>query len=328
MLPARGVGKTAGELALALQNAGFDVGKRQVERDLRDLQTLFALECDDRSAPFGWRWPAGMSADIPGMTAGEALSLRMLRDAVQPLVAPPLLQALQPRLAAADALLAALPHDTGTVRWQDKVRNVPAALALLAPDVAPEVLETVQQALLSDEQLEVDYRAFDSEAPARRMLHPLALIGRGGVTYLVACAWEYDDPRLYALHRIEHAVRQYLPARRPAGFSVDHYIAEGALQFGGSVLPITLQATLSPNLAQLLRETPLAAGQRIGADGRLEVAVPDTWQLEWWLLSQGDGIEVTGPEALRTRIRATLQAAAARYAPTAWSCAEPPNASH
>jgi predicted DNA-binding transcriptional regulator YafY len=37
LLPSRGTGKTAKQLAEALNDAGFKISKRQVERDLADL---------------------------------------------------------------------------------------------------------------------------------------------------------------------------------------------------------------------------------------------------------------------------------------------------
>ncbi|MBS0501450.1 MAG: hypothetical protein H6927_02290 [Burkholderiaceae bacterium] len=41
----------------------------------------------------------------------------------------------------------------------------------------------------------------------------------------------------------------------------------------------------------------------------------DTWQLGWWILSQGAGIEVLGPGHLREKIAREIDAAHARYRP-------------
>mgnify|MGYP000287578086 CR=1 FL=1 len=72
-LPTRGAGKTASELTQELQVAGFDVSKRQVERDLGELMDAFDLECNNASIPYGWRWLPGASSDLAGMTLADAL---------------------------------------------------------------------------------------------------------------------------------------------------------------------------------------------------------------------------------------------------------------
>ena len=102
--------------------------------------------------------------------------------------------------------------------------------------------------------------------------------------------------RLYALHRIQRAARTYERRNKPVGFDLDAYIATGALQFGNGD-SFQMEALISPSLARLLAETPLAADQRI-EDDRLTATVLDTWQLRWWILGQGDGIEVLQPAAL------------------------------
>ena len=70
-------------------------------------------------------------------------------------------------------------------------------------------------------------------------------------------------------------------------------------------------------MANYLAETPLSADQKIEpeADGRvrLTATVNDTWQLHWWLMGQGDGIEVCAPMALREEIIATLVNAGKLY---------------
>ena len=45
----------------------------------------------------------------------------------------------------------------------------------------------------------------------------------------------------------------------------------------------------------------------------LEATVPISWQLKWWILSQGAGIEVLGQVFLREEIAATLTQAKKQY---------------
>lgn len=178
------------------------------------------------------------------------------------------------------------------------------------------MLETVQDALLADRQLEVEYRKFDAEESSKLTLHPLGLVQRGPAIYLVATAFDYQDVRLYALHRFQAATKTGNPVKLPESFTLDAHISGGALQFGnGSTL--RLEAALSDGLAQILRETPLSEDQQIEVqDGviNLTATVADSWQLRWWILSQGDGIEVTAPGSLREEIALSLKQAAEQYA--------------
>lgn len=310
-IPNRGTGKTASELVADLLALGFTVSKRQVERDLRALETCFPLECQDKGLPHGWRWREGCAVDLPGLSAAEALSLRLIKDTLQHQIPAAVGRVLEPRFALADAKLSALDMDKGTLQWPDKIRSVAPDLPMLAPSIPSAVLETVQEALLADEQLEVTYASTESSAAQTMLLHPLVLLHRAPATYLAATAWDYPDVRLYALHRMQNAVRLYVPATKPSGFDADRYIAQGALQFGHSGT-LRLRAKVSESLARHLQETPLTQDQQIR--GRILTAtVHDTWQLAWWILGRGPDIEVLKPLGLRQRIRAALTEALAAY---------------
>jgi hypothetical protein len=58
-LPTAGAGKTVSELTNDLNALSFKVSKRQVERDLKQLQSVMPIECNDTSKPYGWRWVKG-----------------------------------------------------------------------------------------------------------------------------------------------------------------------------------------------------------------------------------------------------------------------------
>ncbi len=313
LLPTRGSGKTAKEIADALAVAGFTVSKRQVERDLLDLQEVFGLQCNDASIPYGWRWGSA-PVELPGVTLAEALSLQIVEETLKPLLPGSVLRTVQPRFEQAKAKLAALAKQNPAADWADKVMSVPPTLSMLPPVVDEDLLDLVQAALLNNEQIDVAYLGFTNETKALR-LHPLGLVVRGAVTYLVATAFDYTDVRLYALHRFQSVGRTYKIAKRPKGFKLSQYVGEGALQFGkGQVLKLV--ALIDESLAKHLTETPLSANQKMKPlDGGFEISasVVDSWQLHWWILSQGGAIEVLSPPALRERIVSSLQAALKRY---------------
>ena len=315
LLPPRGPGITAKDLSERLARAGFEISKRTIERDLQDLSLVFPLMCNEKGIPYGWHWMPGTSTDLPSITLSDALSLHVVEDLVRPLLPASVLEALGPRFRQARRKLAALASENPAARWSEKVRQVAPTLPLLPPKIAEGVLETVQAALLADEQLDALYQRPGFDAPLRQRMHPLALVQRGPITYLIATAFHYDDLRLYAVHRICEARLTGEPAQRPSDFDLDTYIASGALQFGSGE-SIRLKARVSEELAHILAETRLSVDMQLVSDGNgktLSATVPDTWQLRWWVLSQGEAIEVLEPTALREGILEVLSGALKRY---------------
>lgn len=316
LLPKRGTGKTAKDLAVTLNDAGFKVSKRQIERDLATLSGPFPLDCKDQSIPYGWKWMDGRSADLPGLTVAEALSMKLVEDTLKPLLPKSVLTSLEGNFKQAQEKLAALDEENPNVQWANKVRTVQPTLPLLPPQVNQDVLENVQEALLLNKQLDAEYQSINAEQSSVLTLHPLGLVNRGSVTYLVATTFDYSDVRLYALHRISQASKLNEDVVRPDSFNLDDYINSGALQFGNGKT-LHFEAYINDWLAKFLTETPLSADQKLIVDGdktRLTATVPDSMQLQWWILSHGTGIEVLAPVSLRADIAETLKQAASAYA--------------
>ena len=64
----------------------------------------------------------------------------------------------------------------------------------------------------------------------------------------------------------------------------------------------------------MLEETPLIASQQITIQNdsefrEIKAIIPNTWQLRWWVLGEGERIEVLEPESLRKEIIRTLKEA-------------------
>jgi len=316
LLPPRPPGITGSELTARLADLGYTVTKRTVERDLNALCRLFGFTCNDERMPFGWHWMEGASLNLPGVSLGDALSLRLVEDQLRPLLPAAVLRVLEPRMQQARDKLAELAPNNAQARWANKVRTVPASLPLLPPQVMPGVLDVLQEALLGDKQVQVHYQRAGETDLTVYVLHPLALVQRGPVSYLVATAFDYPDIRTYAMHRMRSAELLEKIAQAPAGFDLDAYIATGALQFGAGQT-IRLKARVDVALAQILRETPLSEDQTLGHARNdfcaLNATVQDTWQLRWWLLSHANQAVVLSPAALRADLMLRLADAAELY---------------
>lgn len=320
LLP-RSTGKvTAAELQKSLEERGFRVSQRTVQRDLLELSRIFPIANDEPRKPLGWHWQRDAPAfDIPGMDLHTALAFRLAADHLAHLLPAATRAYLEPHLQTARAVLAR--SGSGPMAaWPENVMAIPSGLPLEPPRIGAEVLEAVHDGLFRRRCLEVRYRSRGARAAKTLVLHPLGLVYKDAVAYLVATAWTYDDVRQYALHRMVSATLTEEECRLPAGFDLAAYVRQERafeFRFGESTLPLV--AALEPELALKLGETPLTPDQQLSAlpDGRVRLAaqVADTLQLRLWLQSHGGYVEVLEPAELRAELAAELRRAAARYGP-------------
>ena len=312
----------ASEIAAKLNATGYDVSVRTVQRDLKDLSGIFSIELNDKNPrDYGWRWPKGANLDIPGMSVPEALAMRMVETHLKQLLPASMLDGLQGVFSLAQSKLDKVEkqNNNHSRDWLNKVRVVPPAQPLLPPVIKEDVQAAIYQAVLENRQITADYHSMGSEQPKEYVLHPLGLIMRGALTYLVASAWDYADARLYALHRFSKVGILDAAAKAPEGFNLDAAITGGLAGFANQGDPIQMELRCTEEVAAYLTETPLAADQKIepeeGGWVRLAATVNDTWQLRWWLLGQGAGVKVCAPPRLRAEIGATLIGAVKFYKP-------------
>lgn len=231
-LPSKSPGVTTAELAARLHSAGYKISRRTIERDLIDLSLMFPLQCNDASAPYGWYWQPGISVELQGITLTEALSLALVEDAIRPLLPNSMLRVLEPRFNHARQKLKTLSEDNHAARWLDKVASVRPDLNLQAPDIPEEILETLQQALLEEKQLQCQYYSAHTDKMSQLTLNPLALVQRGLITYLIGTAHSYTDVRQYALHRFRELTLMPTATQGLKDFNLQAYLSTDALQFG------------------------------------------------------------------------------------------------
>lgn len=309
---------TAADITERLAQAEFPVDKRTVERDLNALAGLFPLQVDDSSKPFRWSWQrAGAAFSLPGMSVPEALTLTMVEQHLRHQLPPSTLDALQPHFSAAAHTLAATDDKAHTKAWLGKVRSIPAAQPLLPAELDEGCQRTIYDALMKDCQLKLHYLKRDGSTLAvYESVHPLAIVQKAGTVYMVCLFADYDDARTIALHRVKQAELLHLPARRPAGFDIDAFIAQGqfGIAAGGA---IRLQAVFKRAAGEHLAETPLSKDQVLYNESpdtlRLIATVPRTRALSWWLLGFGDGVVVHEPAELREELKQTALRMAAAY---------------
>ena len=319
LIPQRVPGKTARQLLEELATRGYSVSKKTVERDLVELSTIFPIAANEASKPYQWYWMPNAALNLPGVAVTEALSLVLAEDTLQGLMHKSLLAPLQGRLEAAKRLLGQSKGSNHKAGWTEKIRAVPRDFSLRAPPVAPLVLQEVQDALLSDRKLEIQYRSLGDAGFSWRCVNPRALLLKGSVMYLLADKKDIgEEPdalvKRYALHRIR-AARVGTKTVAGSDFSLKRYMDKDEHEVGHRH-GLRVRLKVSADLVKILRETPLSAQQQIktsGADIIVVAAVRNTPALRRWILGHGGAVEVLSPPVLRAAIRDQVRTASAKY---------------
>lgn len=314
LIPMIGDGKSPSELTKELVDRGYKIDVRQVQRDVNTLAEVFNLKVTVINKAQFWKRAKGISFDMPCMTLPDALSLYLVEETLKKSLPASMYEVLEDRFRQAEKQLVEIGKLNHKAHWAKKIKTVLPTMPMLSPEINSGVLATVQEALIDDKQVELDYVTRDGRENTYR-LNPLGIVNRGVVSYLIGCKLHETKPQLYALHRIRNATNTFEVAKRLENFDLDEYIDKGELNFGNGK-EIKFSAWIDDNLAKTLNETPLSIDQKLIEGGeyvKLIATVPDTYQLTWWIMSQGDSLEVIAPVGLRRKIAGLLRDAADQY---------------
>ncbi|MFC9816260.1 helix-turn-helix transcriptional regulator [Streptomyces virginiae] len=313
-------------LLLLLQNRGrmtapelaaeLEVSVRTVYRDIDALGASGVPVLADRGPAGGYRLADGYRTRLTGLTDTQAGSL-FLAGAPGP--AQDL--GLGADLAAARLKLqAALPTQlAGRARQIQDRFHLDATAWFRDADPVPH-LARIAQAVWDQRVLHAHYRRWRGEV--RRELHPLGLVLKGGIWYLVAGVDE-DAVRTYRVARFLAVDTAEEGFERPAGFELAAYWQESTRRLDAALHRQTAQLRLSPRGRMLLPMQFGAAGTRALADAgppdadgwvRVGVAVESEAVAVGDLLRLGTEAEVLGPPELRRALAETVSALAERYA--------------
>lgn len=302
---------TYSELARRLADEeDFAVDPNTVRRDLEQLALLFPIYVEERGRTHHVCWAKGADPALRSMSVGEAMALAMAEQHLGQLLPTSVFESLNAVFKRAQQTLISIEGHNPASTWLQKVRAVSPTQPMCPPEVQPDIQELLSRALLEERQIEAHYKSGGQTDPKLLRLHPLGLIFRAPSLYLVATAWDYhtlSDVRLYALHRFSNVQLTDQSVVIPKDFDLDDAMENGLADFGGAKPPIQLEMRVTQDLASILEETPLAQrGNPPQTNQSLEklpdgsflvkARVNDTWQLRWWLRSQGDQLlEILAP---------------------------------
>lgn len=301
--------KATTTIKLLLEERGFVVDMRTIQRDLERMSASFPLVCERDKKPFRWSFLADYKSNLPALDPATALTMVLAEQHVKGLLPQVAADQLSVQFQVARQYLDGLASN-GFSKWNDKVRAIANGKALLPAKLDPQIWQVVTEALLMGQALEVEYLARASNSAKAYILHAQGLVTRHNVTYLLATVNEYDDIRQFPLQRIMQAIPSGQAYRLKADFDVQTYIDEGGFGYAieGAEKWVTLRARIDQDAARMLSETPLSEQQELSepqVDGWVELTarVPNDQQTLWWLQGFGARFDVLEPQAWRDIIR-------------------------
>jgi predicted DNA-binding transcriptional regulator YafY len=287
-----------------MEEQGFIVSARMLQRDLEKLSQWFPIDCDTSEKPYRWQFHAGFKSALPAMDAVTALSWVLAEDHLQPLLPAIAFEKLQPQFQQARVFLNSQSHNRFN-NWRNRVQTLPNCKALVPAKIDSQTWYYVTEALLLGRVIEADYLSRERKEVQRLRLHPAGLVVRHNATYLVAMINDYEDMRHLALHRLNQVNLLDEDSREKVDFDLAQYINAGAFGYPIDHTHVTLKALFDSDVAWHLGETPLNESQILTEQqGKilLTAQVPNDHQTLWWLMGFGSKVEVITPKAWRDQI--------------------------
>ena len=187
----------------------LEVSVRTIYRDIEALSSAGVPVYTEQGRHGGVRLIAGYRTDATGLTAGEAQALFTFsgRAATGDAATDAHLR------AAFRKLLAALPVEQRPAAERGEQRILVEPQGWGRRTETGDFLDVLQQAVVEGRSVFLRYRR-PGRPPAEYVVHPVGLVAKAGVWYLVAC--RDGEPRTYRSGRIEHA-----ETRGPAELPLD-----------------------------------------------------------------------------------------------------------
>jgi len=291
----------------------LEVSVRTLYRDIDQLSAAGVPVYAERGRAGGFQLLPGWKTTLTGLTPSEAQAVFL-----GGLAGPAADLGLDASVRNAQLkLLAALPAD-----WRGAAQRVSSRLHLDPVDwyreeEAPRLLATVASAVWDERQVAMQYASW--KRSARQVVHPLGLVLKAGIWYLVAA--REGVARTYRVSSIESAEVLAAAVVRPRKFDLAHYWTESVRRFetelyaGRAEVRVTARGLaalrqLGAPVARALRDVPAPAdGERV----QLRIPVETGEQAAAQLLRLAPEVEVTGPAALRQAVQDRLRATAAAY---------------
>jgi predicted DNA-binding transcriptional regulator YafY len=289
---------TAKRLLTALESRGFSVSKRTVERDLVELGDVFSLISSDSPEGFKWSYSKdNAQAFLPAISAGEALSLHLVEQHLKNYLPSSIYSQLD---AVFKKSADVLNRSTTVGTWPNKVASLPDGLNF-TPVISDENIQsTISQALLEQRKLDICY----GDSDKFDTITPLGLIVRDKKLMLICYFYQYDEPRHLLVHRISKST--LLNDKFETDFNANDYLQKNSLGVVVNGEKVVVKMRVRGYAKRLLNENEIHPSQEVQIDDvtwdTVSISLLHTLELENWILSQSQDIQILEPLQLKSRV--------------------------
>jgi len=212
------------ELLQRLIDRSFDVAIRTIQRDLIKLSSLFTLSYDTEGKKLYWFWSENSIVhEFPSMNSETALAFQLSESSLTSELPPSILELIQPHLRQSHEVLNST--SAHLKNWPSKIASIDNNISLIKPDICSKIQNTVYEGLFTEKQIKISYNPRKKE-PVEYIAHPLGIVIRQGIIYLICTLWKYENIVQLALHRFVEAELLETDANLLKGFTLASYIEE------------------------------------------------------------------------------------------------------
>lgn len=291
--------KATSTIHAALEEKGFKVSLRTVQRDLNAMTLHLPLFYKEGDGEYRWSLSTTFNDSKVGLDTPTALTLVLAHEYLSGLLPQIAIDQITSQFKAAQQYLDALPSNQYS-GWANRIKAIPSGKTLIPAKIKNGIWRAVSEAVLEEYAIDVIYLSRQKNEAKGYTLHPQAIVVRHSVSYLVATVEDYVEIRQFALHRIQKIEHSNKPYQRLEDFNLNEYIDQGAFSYRQSLNIRVLQAKVTNEIAWLLSETPISEDQQLTPAEEegwywLNASVKDDKQTLWWIQGYGSAIDVLEP---------------------------------
>ena len=187
-----------------LNDSGYEASLRTIQRDLQELSRVFPIVSDERSPPFGWSWKKDAKGyESPAMDPIQALTFSLAAQYLEPLMPKANFKRIEAFFNRAESVLTGN-EKSKLHKWRKRVKVIPENIRFKEPKINLEIRQKLYQAVYEGTQIKALYRKRGNTISDERHMHPLGIVVKGSMHYLI-CMMDEDpnEPRYLPLQRFE-----------------------------------------------------------------------------------------------------------------------------
>lgn len=279
----------------------FEVAAKTIQRDIDFMRDRWSLPIEWDAAHNGFRYTEPVeSLPLATITEGELVAMLVAQKAIEQFRGT----SFEEPLTQAFAKLAS--HLDGPVTIA--LGQARSAITFKPVGVGRgdlELFRKLSEAVLHSIEIEFSYHGLRDERPEKRRVQPWHLCCVDNQWYVIGHDTRRDAKRTFALPRIRRVKLTRRTFERPRDFSIKEHLG-GAFGIFSGTGAHRIRLRFTDWAARLVRERFWHESQRL-SDGpagsvHLDLQLNSLEEVERWILSFGEYVQVLQPASLRARV--------------------------